>query len=148
MNDDKRGLGRGLDDLMAQNEIDLPFLSTYGPASDVEDDISQAKSPSEEIFDAVLRHLRSLQLNFDNNQEREIQIYGLAVKIEDNGVSLSFDHSIRLPFVPSDLASPGLTEGNLSDDGLSGNVIIQAWGIEARRCISRFVEHSKINDDE
>ena len=24
MNDDTRGLGRGLDDLMAQNEIDLP----------------------------------------------------------------------------------------------------------------------------
>ena len=95
-----------------------------------------------------MRHLRSLQLNFDNNQEREIQIYGLSVKIEDNGVSLSFNHSIRLPFVPSDLASPGLTEGNLSHDGLSGNVIIQAWGIEARRCFSRFVEHSKINDDE
>ena len=28
MNDKKRGLGRGLDDLMAQNEIDLPFLSS------------------------------------------------------------------------------------------------------------------------
>ena len=148
MNDATRGLGRGLDDLMAQNEIDLPFLSTYGPASDVEDDVSQAKSPPEEIFDAVLRHLRSLQQNFAHNQEREIQISGLVVKIEDNGVNLTFNHSIRLPFVPSDLASPGLTEGNLSDDGLSGNVKIQAWGIEARRCISRFVEHSQINDDE
>ena len=148
MNDDKRGLSRGLDDLMAQNEIDLPFLSTYGPASDVEDDISQAKSPPEEIFDAVLRHLRSLDQNFDQNQEREIQISGLLVKIENNGVSLTFNHSIRLPFVPSDLASPGLIEGNLSDDGLSGNVKIQAWGIEARRCISRFFEHLQINDDE
>ena len=45
MSDDNRGLGRGLEDLMAQNEIDLPFLSTYGPASDVEDEISQAKTP-------------------------------------------------------------------------------------------------------
>ena len=33
MSDDRRGLGRGLDDLMAQNEMDLPFLSAYGPAS-------------------------------------------------------------------------------------------------------------------
>ena len=32
MSDDRRGLGRGLDDLMAQNEMDLPFLSAYGPA--------------------------------------------------------------------------------------------------------------------
>ena len=147
MNDKKRGLGRGLDDLMAQNEIDLPFLSSYGPASVVADDISQAKSPPEEIFDAVLRHLRSLKQHVEYKQEREIRIFGLIVKIKENGVNLAFTHSVRLPFVPSDLASPGLTEGKLSDDGLSGNVVIQAWGIEARRCISRFIEHSQINDD-
>lgn len=147
MNDKKRGLGRGLDDLMAQNEIDLPFLSSYGPASVVADDISQAKSPPEEIFDAVLRHLRSLKQHVEYKQEREIRISGLIVKIKENGVNLAFTHSVRLPFVPSDLASPGLTEGKLSDDGLSGNVVIQAWGIEARRCISRFIEHSQINDD-
>ena len=148
MNNEQNGPGRGLDDLMAQNEIDLPFLSSYGPASNVEDDISQAKSPPEEIYDAVLRHLRSLKQNVGHTQEMETRISGLAVKIQDNGVSLAFNHSIRLPFVPSDFASPGLTEGNLSDDGLSGNVIIQAWGIEARRCISRFIEHSEINADE
>ena len=147
MNDKKRGLGRGLDDLMAQNEIDLPFLSSYGPASVVADDISQAKSPPEEIFDAVLRHLRSLKQHVEYKQEREIRISGLIVKIKENGVNLAFTHSVRLPFVPSDLDSPGLTEGKLSDDGLSGNVVIQAWGIEARRCISRFIEHSQINDD-
>jgi len=147
MNDKKRGLGRGLDDLMAQNEIDLPFLSSYGPASVVADDISQAKSPPEEIFDAVLRHLRSLKQHVEYKQEREIRISGLIVKTKENGVNLAFTHSVRLPFVPSDLASPGLTEGKLSDDGLSGNVVIQAWGIEARRCISRFIEHSQINDD-
>ena len=147
MSDDKRGLGRGLDDLMAQNEIDLPFLSAYGPASDLEEDISQAKIPPEEIFDAVLRHLRSLKQDFKQPINGEISIQGLTVTIEDNGVILSFNHSIRLPFVPSDLASPGLTEGNLSDDGFSATVIIQAWGIEARRCISRFVEHSTINDE-
>ena len=45
MSDDRRGLGRGLDDLMAQNEMDLPFLSAYGPASDAEEDISQLDSP-------------------------------------------------------------------------------------------------------
>ena len=76
MNDKKRGLGRGLDDLMAQNEIDLPFLSSYGPASVVADDISQAKSPPEEIFDAVLRHLRSLKQHVEYKQEREIRISG------------------------------------------------------------------------
>ena len=132
---------------MAQNEIDLPFLSSYGPASVVADDISQAKSPPEEIFDAVLRHLRSLKQHVEYKQEREIRISGLIVKTKENGVNLAFTHSVRLPFVPSDLASPGLTEGKLSDDGLSGNVVIQAWGIEARRCISRFIEHSQINDD-
>tara|TARA_B100000902_G_scaffold22557_6_gene27265 strand:+ start:6926 stop:7369 length:444 start_codon:yes stop_codon:yes gene_type:complete len=146
MSDDKRGLGRGLDDLMAQNEIDLPFLSAYGPASDVEDDISQAKFPPHEIFDAVVRHLRSLQQNFDQSVEGELQIHGMIVKIEENGVSLSFNHSVRLPFVPSDLASPGLTEGNLASHGNSASVTIQAWGIEARRCISRFIEHLEIND--
>ena len=57
MSEDKRGLGRGLDDLMAQNEKDLPFLASYGPAADIEEDISQAKTPPSEIFDAVLRHL-------------------------------------------------------------------------------------------
>ena len=147
MGDGKRGLGRGLDDLMAQNEIDLPFLSAYGPASDVEDDISQAKIPPKEIFDAVLRHLRSLHQDFKMPENGEISIQGLTVTIEENGVNLSFNHSIRLPFVPSDLASPGLTEGNLSDDGFSASVTIQAWGIESRRCISRFVEHSTFNDD-
>jgi len=146
MSGDKRGLGRGLDDLMAQNEIDLPFLSAYGPASDVEDDISQAKFPPHEIFDAVVRHLRSLQQNFDQSVEGELQIHGMIVKIEENGVSLSFNHSVRLPFVPSDLASPGLTEGNLASHGNSASVTIQAWGIEARRCISRFIEHLEIND--
>ena len=147
MNDKKRALVRGIDDLMAQNEIDLPFLSSYGPASVVADDISQAKSPPEEIFDAVLRHLRSLKQHVEYKQDREIRISGLIVKTKENGVNLAFTHSVRLPFVPSDLASPGLTEGKLSDDGLSGNVVIQAWGIEARRCISRFIEHSQINDD-
>ncbi len=148
MNEDKRGLGRGLDDLMAQNEIDLPFLSAYGPASDTEEGVSQAKIPPIEIFDAVHRHLRSLKQDIKQLSSDNISIEGLIVSITDNGVNLSFSHSIRLPFVPSDLASPGLTEGFLSSDGLSASVKIQAWGIEARRCISRFIEHSRINDDE
>jgi hypothetical protein len=148
MKDNQRGLGRGLEDLLAQNEIDLPFLSVYGPASDTEEDISQAKTPPSEIFEAVLRHLTSLGCNYEQISDNEAQTIGLFVKIGKNGVNLSFDHSVRLPFVPSDLASPGLNRGNLSEDGCSARVTIQAWGIEARRVIARFLEHIEINLDE
>ena len=147
MSDNKRGLGRGLDDLMAQNEIDLPFLSSYGPASDSEENISQAKSPPSEIFEAVLRHLTSLGCNYTRPFDDEASISGLMMKIGDSGINLSFNHPVRLPFVPSDLASPGLNGGNLSSDGCSASVTIQAWGIEARRCLSRFVEHTEVNDE-
>ena len=145
MSDDKRGLGRGLGDLMAQNEMDLPFLSAYGPASDVEEDITQAKFPPEEIFDAVVRHLRSLGCKTDSIEDRKLSIQGLIVTIDEEGVLLIFEDQLRLPFVPSDLASPGLSEGQIDMDGCRASVKIQAWGIEARRCLSRFIEHVALN---
>ena len=148
MSDDRRGLGRGLDDLMAQNEMDLPFLSAYGPASDAEEDISQAKIPPEEIFDAVVRHLRSLGCKIDSVENRKLTVQGLIVVTDEEGVQLIFENETRLPFVPSDLASPGLSEGQIDKDGCRACVMIQAWGIEARRCLSRFIEHVNINDDE
>ena len=148
MSDDRRGLGRGLDDLMAQNEMDLPFLSSYGPASEAEENISQAKIPPEEIFDAVIRHLRTLGCKIESVEEGELTVQGLTVIIDEDAVRLIFEHEFRLPFVPSDLASPGLSEGQIDADGCSARVLIQAWGIEARRCLSRFIEHVTINDDE
>jgi hypothetical protein len=148
MSEDKRGLGRGLDDLMAQNEIDLPFLASYGPAADIEEDISQAKTPPSEIFDAVLRHLSSLACKYTMHNDKEVRAIGLVGKIGKQGVNLSFKHKVRLPFVPSDLASPGLSRGKLSSNGCSASVTIQAWGIEARRIIARYVEHVEINFDE
>lgn len=148
MSNDRRRLGRGLDDLMAQNEMDLPFLSAYGPASEAEEDISQAKIPPEEIFDAVIRHLRSLGCKIESVKEGKLTVQGLTVLIDEDAVQLIFENAVRLPFVPSDLASPGLSEGQIDADGCRACVMIQAWGIEARRCLSRFIEHVTINDDE
>ena len=147
MSDERRGLGRGLDDLMAQNEMDLPFLSAYGPASEVEDDISQAKAPPEEIFDAVVRHLRSIGCEIESIEDGNLTVQGLTVAIGEDAVQLIFESEFRLPFVPSDLASPGLREGQIDADGCGAQVLIEAWGIEARRCLSRFIEHVTINDD-
>ena len=147
MSDERRGLGRGLDDLMAQNEMDLPFLSAYGPASEMEEDISQAKAPPEEIFDAVVRHLRSIGCEIEPTEDERLSVQGLTVAIGEDAIQLTFESEHRLPFVPSDLASPGLREGKIDVDGRGAQVMIQAWGIEARRCLSRFIEHITINDD-
>ena len=147
MSDERRGLGRGLDDLMAQNEMDLPFLSAYGPASEVEEDISQAKAPPEENFDAVVRHLRSIGCEIESIEDGNLTVQGLTVAIGEGAVQLIFESEFRLPFVPSDLASPGLREGQIDADGCGAQVLIEAWGIEARRCLSHFIEHVTINHD-
>mgnify|MGYP000389119739 CR=1 FL=1 len=59
----KKGLGRGLGELLEQHDTDLPFLDAYGPEDDSADE--EEVSTSSEMLDALARTLRS-QLGDDN----------------------------------------------------------------------------------
>ena len=142
----KKGLGRGLGELLEQHDTDLPFLDAYGPQEDAADD--DGASTTTEMLDAFARTLRSL-LGDDS------------VKIEDAGIELG-DHLTAtcvndaltltiestgepLPLVPSDLIQSGLASGELADDRSRASVSIVQWGIGARRLVERLCEHWSLN---
>ena len=142
----KKGLGRGLGDLLAQHDTDLPFLGAYGAASDTHEEglpISVGQDDPHELLKAIQRHLRSVLTKSD------ISIKDDSIKISDYftatiGAEYGVDLKIRadnLPLVPSDLTSPGFIGGNLVDDRSSAEVTIIQWGIESRRLLSRLCEH-------
>ena len=142
----KKGLGRGLGDLLAQHDTDLPFLGAYGAASDTHEEglpISVGQDDPHELLKAIERHLRSVLT------ESDISIKDDCVRISEYftatiGVESGVDLIIRadnLPFVPSDLTSPGFIGGNLADDRSSAEVTIIQWGIESRRLLSRLCEY-------
>ena len=58
----KRVLGRGLDELLAQHDQDLPFLDAYGPSIGETDGlpISASVDPVEQLLEAITRLLLSL----------------------------------------------------------------------------------------
>jgi hypothetical protein len=138
----KKGLGRGLGELLEQHDTDLPFLDAYGPQEDAAED--DEASTSAEMLDALARTLRSL-LGDDS------------VKIEDAGIELGdyltatcVDDSLALtikstgeplPLVLSDLNQPGLASGELAEDRSRASVSVVQWGIGARRLVERLCEH-------
>tara|TARA_B100001146_G_C15745128_1_gene249337 strand:+ start:22 stop:489 length:468 start_codon:yes stop_codon:yes gene_type:complete len=138
----KKGLGRGLGELLEQHDTDLPFLDAYGPPEDAADD--GEASTSAEMMDALARTLRSL-LGDDS------------VKIEDAGIELGnhltatcVDDVLTLtiestgeplPLVPSDLNQLGLASGELAEDRSRASVSVVQWGIGARRLVERLCEH-------
>ena len=128
-----RRLGRGLDDLLDDSDVDLPFLSAYGEASGEHIEGATPSSASDdpaELHEAMLRHLAG------GTPE------GLSLKVLDEGVKIKVSSQMMLPLVPSDLTMPGFRSGVLSEDRLSASVVICAWGVEVRRLLDRLVEHA------
>ena len=127
-----RKLGRGLDDLLDDNDVDLPFLSAYGEASGEHIEGSLVATDSQELHAAMRRHM-------DDNIPEELKM-----KVGEDGVLLEVSGKNALPLVPSDLAMPGFEKGELSDDRKSASVIITAWGVEVRRLLDGLSEHASL----
>ena len=141
----RRGLGRGLDDLIAPHDTDLPFLDTYGEA----DGTPEAGPPpsaggdeSPELLSACVRLLRSEGADVDYNSEEGKAEVGTWLQLEcvESGVSLTVIADTPLPLVDSDLSEAGFEGGNLSDDRVHAEVIMTRWGVSIRRLLSRLYE--------
>ena len=131
----KRVLGRGLDDLLAQHDQDLPFLDAYGPSIGDTDGLptSAATDPIEQLLEAITRLLQA-----EGHQDSQL----IMCEARESGVHLSIQSGgDKLPLVPSDLGAPGFEEGNLAEDRSEASVTIVQWGIPARRLIERLCEH-------
>ena len=131
----KRGLARGLDDLLAQHDHDLPFLDAYGPALDDSEGLpaGTVTDPVGQLVEAIERVLKS---------QGQANCEWIAIEPKEKGVLIKFETgSGMLPLVPSDLGAPGLEDGTLEPDRSQANVIIVQWGIPARRLLERLCEH-------
>ena len=141
----KKGLGRGLGDLLAEHDTDLPFLGAYGAVSEsYEEGLpgSFSQDDPNELLKAFERHIRSIfegELSIEDDSISIKDYFSVSIS-EDSGVNLVISGE-HLPFVPSDLSSPSFVGGNLSEDRSSAEVSVIQWGIEARRLISRICEH-------
>ena len=131
----KRVLGRGLDDLLAQHDQDLPFLDAYGPSIGDSDGLptGTGTDPVEQLMEAITRLLQAA-----GHQDSEF----ITQEAKDNGVHISVQSGgEKLPLVPSDLGAPGFEEGILAVDRSEASVTIVQWGIPARRLLERLCEH-------
>ena len=146
----KKRLPRGLEDLMEQNEDDLPFLDVYGPAEESDDgadsvlDDSTPDAPPP-IFEALLAHLR-IGASADETLQTDSGSFTYADRLTgqaeaDGSVSLSFTAATPLPLVSSDLAVDGLTGGELATDRLSASCTVEVWSDASRRLLDRLFEH-------
>jgi hypothetical protein len=125
-----RKLGRGLDELLEDNDVDLPFLSAYGDAAEGHLEgitPSTGSDDVEELLAAMNRHIAG-------------EIKGLSLSKKKEGVLLEMKNAEVLPLVPSDLQLPGFSKGKLSADRLTASVVINSWGIEVRRLLDRLAE--------
>ena len=132
---EKRVLGRGLDDLLAQHDQDLPFLDAYGPSiGDSEGLPSDTDAdPVEQLMEAIARLLQA-----EGHQDSEL----ISREAKENGVQIIVQSGgEKLPLVPSDLGAPGFEEGTLAADRSEASVTIVQWGIPARRLLERLCEH-------
>ncbi|MBJ03258.1 MAG: hypothetical protein CMB65_00955 [Euryarchaeota archaeon] len=132
---DKRGLGRGLDDLLAQHDHDLPFLDAYGPSVGDSEGLpaGTVADPIEQLVEVIGRVLKS---------EGQMDCEWITIETKEKGVQINIEAgSGMLPLVPSDLGAPGLEDGNLNGDRSRATVTIVQWGIPARRLLERLCEH-------
>lgn len=141
----RRGLGRGLDDLMATHDTDLPFLDAYGDA-DGKPEAGQPPSvggddPQELLF-ACVRLLRSEGAEVEYNPDEDKAEVGswLSLVCTKEGVCLSVVTDSPLPLVNSDLSEAGFVGGRLSDDRCKAEVTLTRWGVPLRRLLSRLHE--------
>ena len=131
----KRVLGRGLDDLLAQHDQDLPFLDSYGPSIGDSEGLPSdtGADPVEQLMEAIVRLLQA-----EGHQDSEL----ITREAKENGVQIIVQGGgEKLPLVPSDLGAPGFEEGTLASDRTEASVIIVQWGIPARRLLERLCEH-------
>ena len=144
--DSKKGLGRGLGDLLAQHDTDLPFLGAYGVASGEHEHglpASAGEDDSKQLLSAIERFLRTTLKEAGVEAEGdEVSVAGfITAEIrKEGGISFTINGS-NLPLVPSDLATPGMIAGELTDDRSCAKVTMLQWGIESRRLLSRLCEH-------
>ena len=131
----KRVLGRGLDDLLAQHDQDLPFLDAYGPSiGDSKGLPSGIETDSvEQLMEAITRLLQAEGHKDSELISREAKENGVQIIVQSGGE--------KLPLVPSDLGAPGFEEGTLTTDRSEASVTIVQWGIPARRLLERLCEH-------
>lgn len=145
----KKGLGRGLDDLLAQHDTDLPFLAAYGEASgEHEEGIPSSAGVDDptELLNAIERLLiAALGADAVVSGEGVVTVLDwLDARIDNSGGILIEVTGENLPLVPSDLAVPGLANGELSEDRTSASVKIIQWGLETRRLLNRLCEHHSL----
>jgi len=131
----KRVLGRGLDDLLAQHDQDLPFLDAYGPSIGDSEGLPSGigTDPVEQLMEAITRLLQAEGHQGSELIKREVKENGVQIIVQSGGE--------KLPLVPSDLAAPGFEEGTLATDRSEASVTIVQWGIPARRLLERLCEH-------
>jgi len=132
---EKRVLGRGLDDLLAQHDQDLPFLDAYGPSIGDSEGLPSdtGADPVEQLMEAITRLLQA-----EGHQDSEL----ISREAKENGVQIIVQSGgEKLPLVPSDLGAPGFEEGTLATDRSEASVTIVQWGIPARRLLERLCEH-------
>ena len=132
---EKRVLGRGLDDLLAQHDQDLPFLDSYGPSIGDSEGLPSdtGADPVEQLMEAIVRLLQA-----EGHQDSEL----ITREAKENGVQIIVQGGgEKLPLVPSDLGAPGFEEGTLASDRSEASVTIVQWGIPARRLLERLCEH-------
>ena len=131
----KRVLGRGLDDLLAQHDQDLPFLDAYGPSIGESEGLPPGVGidPAEQLMEAIARLFQA-----EGYQNTEL----MTSEVKENGVHITvLSGGDKLPLVPSDLGAPGFEEGKLAADRSEASVTIVQWGIPARRLLERLCEH-------
>ena len=130
----KRRLARGLDDLLAQHDQDLPFLDAYGPADVSGSDLPETgRVPVGQLMEVIERLLKV---------EGQHNSKWIQFEPEENGVKITAQSGdSMLPLVQSDLGAPGLENGNLAKDRSEATVTIVQWGIPARRFLERLCEH-------
>jgi hypothetical protein len=139
----RRGLGRGLDDLMATHDTDLPFLDTYGQ-SDGEPESGLPPSAGgddpAELLQACIRLLNSEGAQVKTAKDRAEVGDWLVLSAIESGVEVSANSTHALPLVASDLQEPGFETGSLSADRCLASVVLTRWGVATRRLLSRLLE--------
>jgi hypothetical protein len=136
----RKGLARGLDDLLAQHDTELDFLSGLA-----DDRIGiEVGSDAQGMFAALQRHLRAEAGAEQSRSTQKTLSFGdhLSARQVQAGVRLKVKpQDVALPLVPSDLMLPGMEAGELSADRKSCSLLLTEWNHESRRLISRLIEH-------
>ena len=146
----KKKLSKVFDDLFSQNETDLSFLDAYGK-TDSENisglpESSQTHQNADELFDAILRLLKSEKVAIKSTKKKISLGKFLSINKKNSHIEIKIaSEKLSLPLVQSDLMAPGFTDSKLSKDSMNCFVIIDSWGIGTKNFISRIIEFYKFN---